>query len=147
MLNLLLKKFAGGTKSDRDIKAIMPTIEKTRKEYERISKLDNDGLRLMTADFRRRFSEAVIRQEEEIATIRQRIDAEYDMDIDEKETLYKQLDALEKEAYDNTQETLNEILPEAFSVIKETARRFKENETVEVTATDFDRDLAARKEM
>ena len=145
MLNLLLKKFAGGTKSDRDIKAIMPTIEKTRKEYERISKLDNDGLRLMTADFRRRIAEAVTRQEEEIATIRQRIDAEYDMDIDEKEALYKQLDALEKEAYDNTQETLNEILPEAFSVIKETARRFKENETVEVTATDFDRDLAARK--
>ena len=145
MLNLLFKKFAGGTKSDRDIKAIMPTIEKAKKEYERISKLDNDGLRQMTADFRRRISEAVHDQEEQIAAIRLRIDAEYEMDIDEKEALYKEVDALEKETYDKTQQTLNEILPEAFCVIKETARRFKENESVEVTATDFDRDFAAYK--
>lgn len=145
MLNLFLKKFAGGTKSDRDIKAIMPVIEKTKKEYERISRLDNDGLRQMTQDFRRRIAESVRDEEAQIEAIRQRIDAEYEMDIDEKENLYKQLDSLEKQAYDKTQEVLNAIIPEAFSVIKETGKRFKENETVAVTATDFDRDLAARK--
>jgi preprotein translocase subunit SecA len=145
MLNLIFKKLAGGTKSDRDIKAIMPVIEKSKKEYERISRLSNDELRDMTDRFRERIQQEVHEQEEQIAAIRARIEAEYDMDIDEKEELYKQVDALEKESYEKTQSILNDILPEAFSVIKETGRRFKENETVEVRARDFDRDLAARK--
>jgi preprotein translocase subunit SecA len=145
MLNLLFKKFAGGTKSDRDIKSIMPVIEKSKKDYERISQLDNDGLRLMTFEFKRRLAESVIDEEEQIAAIKARIDADYEMDIDEKETLYKQVDALDKEAYDKTQATLLQLLPEAFAVIKETGRRFKENETVVVTASDNDRDLAAKK--
>ncbi|NVO20607.1 MAG: preprotein translocase subunit SecA [Bacteroidetes bacterium] len=146
MLNLIFKKFAGGTKSDRDIKSIMPVIEKAKKEYERISQLSNDGLRQMTLEFRRRIQDSVIDEEEKMAAIRARIDTEFDMDIDEKETLYKQIDELEKEAYEKTQKSLDNILPEAFSVIKETAKRFKENENVIVTATDFDRDLAARKD-
>jgi preprotein translocase subunit SecA len=145
MLNLLFKKFAGGTKSDRDIKTIMPVIDKSKKEYERISQLDNDGLRQMTRDFKARIAEAVRSEEEQISALRLRVDTEYEMDIDEKETLYKQVDALEKEAYDKTQLVLSQILPEAFAVVKETAKRFKENETVVVAAMDFDRDLAARK--
>jgi len=145
MLNLLFKKFAGGTKSDRDIKSIMPVIEKSKKEYDRITQLSNDELRQMTLEFKDRIAEAVRGEEEQIAAIRERIDTEFDMDIDEKETLYKQIDTLEKEAYDKTQETLTAIVPEAFSVVKETAKRFKENEKVEVTATDFDRDYAAKK--
>ena len=145
MLNLIFKKFAGGTKSERDIKAIMPVIDKSKKEYEKIMLLSNDELRQKTLEFKSRIAEAVRDEEEQIAAIRTRIDTEYEMDIDEKEALYKQLDALEKESYDKTQSVLGQILPEAFAVIKETARRFKENDTVEVTAMDFDRDLAAHK--
>jgi len=145
MLNFLFKKFAGGTKSDRDIKSIMPVIEQSKKEYEKIKLLDNDGLRDMTLDFKKRIAESIKEEEAQIQAIRNRLDTEYDMDIDEKEALYKELDAIEKQAYEKTQASLNQILPEAFSVVKETARRFKENETVVVTATEFDRDLAAVK--
>ncbi len=145
MLNFLLKKFAGGTKSERDIKVILPFVEKSKKEYERITHLSNDELRAMTPGFRKRIQDAVREEEEKIAAIRARIDSEYDMDIEVKEELYKEIDTIEKQAYDKTQDMLNQILPEAFAVIKDTARRFKENETVVVTATDFDGDLAARK--
>jgi len=145
MLNFIFKKFAGGTKSDRDIKSILPVIEKSKKEYEKIVQLDNDGLRAKTAEFRNRIAEEIRDEESKIQAIRLRIDTEYDMDIEEKETLYKELDELEKESYNKIQEVLGLIAPEAFAVVKETGRRFKENETVEVTATDFDRDLAARK--
>jgi len=144
MLNSIFKKFLG-TKSDKDIKAIAPTLQKTLAAYEIISKLNNDQLRAKTAEFRKLITEAITEEEVEIARIKQRIDIEYDIDIEEKENLYETIDQLEKECYRKTQDTLNKILPEAFSVMKETARRFKENETVEVTATQMDRDLAARK--
>jgi preprotein translocase subunit SecA len=144
MLNTFLKKFLG-TKSDKDIKAIAPILDETLKAYEIISKLSNDQLREKTTEFKRRIAEAISGEEAEMAAIKQRIDSEYDIDIEEKEKLYETIDLLEKECYRKTQETLNKILPEAFSVMKETARRFKENETVEVTASQMDRDLAAHK--
>lgn len=146
MLNFFFKKLAGGTKSEKDIKVIMPLIVNSNKEWEHIAMLDTDGLRHKTVEFRKKIADTVAPEEQKIADIKNRIDAEYDMDIDEKEQLYQQIDELEKDAYKKTQEVLMEILPEAFAVIKETARRFKENETLIVTATDFDRDLAARKD-
>jgi len=145
MLNSILKKFLG-TKSEKDIKGLSPVAEETKKVYPAISQLSNDELRVKTVEFKERIANAIADEETQIASIKQRIDAEDDLDIEEKEKLYNSIDQLEKVCYQKTQDALNEILPEAFAVIKETARRFKENETVEVTATQMDRDLAARKD-
>jgi len=146
MLNSFLKLISGGTKSDRDIKNIMPLVEKAKVEFEKLQSLDNDGLRAMTLSFRQKIADAVQSERDEIDTIKARIDTDFDMDIEEKEELYKRIDYLDKEEYRKTQETLLEILPAAFAVVKETGRRFSQNETLEVTATQFDRDQAARKD-
>ena len=141
MANILTKLF--GNKSQRDLKEVKPYLDATLAAYPAIQKLDNDGLRGKTVEFKAKIAKAVEAEETELAALRQRIDEEYDMPVDEKEQLYKRIDDLEKQCYDKTQKVLDEILPEAFAVVKETARRFAENETVEVTATDHDRDLAA----
>jgi preprotein translocase subunit SecA len=96
-----------------------------------------------TIEFKEIISENIKEEEARIAEIQAYIDANYDMDVQEKQAFYKEIDTLEKKAYNKTQEVLNEILPEAFSVMKETARRFKEHETIEVTASELDRNIAA----
>jgi preprotein translocase subunit SecA len=131
------------TKSQRDVKAVLPQLAKIKEAYEVIKNLSNDELRLKTAEFRKTIHEYLSIEENRIAELKLRLDTEYDMDVNEKENLYKELDELEKTSYEKTQEILNQILPEAFAVVKETARRFKENELIEVTANDFDRNLAA----
>jgi preprotein translocase subunit SecA len=146
MLNSFLKMISGGTKSDRDIKIITPLVEKAKVEFEKLQSIDNDGLRAMTLSFKQKIDEAVQAERDEIDTIKARIESDFDIDIEEKEELYKRIDFLDKEEYRKTQETLQEILPAAFAVVKETARRFMENESLEVTATQFDRDQAARKD-
>jgi preprotein translocase subunit SecA len=144
MANFLSKLF--GTKSDRDLKEVKPFLDATLKIYPEIQKLDNDQLRAKTLEFKERIRKEVEAEENELATLRQRIEEEYDMPVAEKEELYKRIDKLEKESYDKTQKVLNEILPEAFSVVKETARRFAENSEVVVTATDHDRELAVKRD-
>ena len=141
MANFLTKIF--GDKSQRDLKTVKPFLDATLNVYPSIQALDNDGLRAKTIEFKERIAKAIASEEEELKQMRDRIDAEYDMPVEEKEALYKRIDELEKQSYDKTQKVLDEILPEAFAVVKETARRFAENETVVVTATDHDRDLAA----
>ncbi len=143
MFKNLMKNILG-SKADRDIKAITPILEDTLKAYEEIKGLSNDALRDKTNEFKRRISEHILKEKNEIEAIRNQINDDPEMDIDQKEKLYEEIDKLDKRSYDKTQDILNEILPEAFSVMKETAKRFKENETVEVTATQMDRDLAAR---
>lgn len=143
MLNFF-KKFLGN-KSERDIKAISPQVALIHKAYETIRQLSNDGLRDKTLEFRARITEYISEEENRIKALKDRIEAEIDMGVDEKAEIYTQIDTLSKASYQKSQEILNEILPEAFAVIKETARRFKENERVKVTATQMDRDLAARK--
>ena len=138
----LFKKLLGD-KASRDMKAIEPILKKTLTTYEEIKKLDNDSLRNKTNEFKQRIAEKIAFETEEIAKLKEEAEANPDMDASEKEKIYQQVDKLEKEQYDKTEKVLNEILPEAFSVIKETARRFKENETIEVTASKLDRDLAA----
>ncbi|MDZ4203497.1 MAG: preprotein translocase subunit SecA [Bacteroidales bacterium] len=133
------------TKSHRDVVALKPLLEKTKKAYESISQLSNDELRAKTYQFRQQIHEAIAAEEQHISELKHRIGTEYEMDFAEKEIIYQELDRLEKESYSKTQDILNQILPEAFSVVKETARRFKENEVVEVTATDFDREYATTK--
>ncbi len=139
--NILTKLF--GNKSQRDLKEVKPFLDATLAVYPTIAALDNDGLRAKTIEFKERIRKAIDTEETELAQLRQRIEDEYDMPVDEKERLYKRIDELEKSSYDKTQKVLDDILPEAFAVVKETAKRFAENETVVVTATDHDRDLAA----
>ncbi len=139
----LIKKMLGN-KSQRDIKTISPLVGQALEAWEKIRLVSNDELRAYTVSFRERIREHIAAKEQEIADLREQLNSD-EIEIEEKEKLYGELDKLDKEAYDLTQEVLKEILPEAFAVMKDTARRFAENEYVDVTATPFDRDLAARK--
>ena len=141
-MKLLQKLF--GDKSTRDIKEINPIVHKIKEAYEIISKLSNDELRHKTQEFKARITDGISEEESRIKEIKAMIETEED--IMEREKLWEQVDKLEKESYRKSQEILDEILPEAFAVMKETARRFKENPEVVVTATDFDRELAEKKE-
>jgi preprotein translocase subunit SecA len=142
MANILQKLF--GTKQDKDLKMLNPMLEHILDAYPEIEKLSNDRLRAKTKEFKEKIAHAVAGTEEEIIQIKAKIEANYDMPVTEKEALYRDIDKLENEIYDISEDILHDILPEAFAVMKETARRFKENAQVRVTATDFDRDLAAR---
>ena len=144
MLNFF-KKFLG-SKSERDIKAIMPIVNQIHVAYEEIQKLSNDELRAKTKEFKTRIASYIAEEESKIAELKARIENEIDMDVEEKAEIYKQIDALSKLSYQKSQKILDDILPEAFAVMKDTARRFYENEQVIVTATQMDRDLAAHHE-
>ena len=141
MASFLSKLF--GSKAQRDLKEVQPFLNATLKVYPAIQALDNDGLRAKTAEFKERIRKEIEQEETELAQLRQRIEEEYDMPVDEKENIYKRIEKLEQTSYDKTQQVLNNILPEAFAVVKETAKRFAENEEVVVTANDHDRDLSA----
>ncbi|MBQ9436148.1 MAG: preprotein translocase subunit SecA [Bacteroidales bacterium] len=141
MANFLSKLF--GTKASRDMKELEPIKDSILEAYESIKTLSNDELRAKTQEFRQLIHDTIKEEEDRIAEIQSYLETNYDMDVAEKEDLYKELEHLEKKAYDKTQKVLDQILPEAFSVMKETARRFKDNEVVEVTATQMDRDIAA----
>ncbi|MBR3940477.1 MAG: preprotein translocase subunit SecA [Bacteroidales bacterium] len=141
MANFLSKIF--GNKSQRDLKEVMPFVNEAKVVYETIKTLSNDDLRGKTIEFRAEIRSAIEKEEAELQELRSRIENEYDMPVEEKENIYKRIEILEKTSYDKTQAVLNKILPEAFAVVKETARRFAENDEVEVTATDHDRNLSA----
>ncbi|MCF8236139.1 MAG: preprotein translocase subunit SecA [Bacteroidales bacterium] len=138
MLNALKKLF--GTKSDRDIKEMLPIVDQINEIYPELSKLSNDELRRKTIEFREKIHEYLSGEENRIRELKEQIEEEDD--IENREKLWEEVDKLEKRSYEKSQEILNELLPEAFAVMRETARRFKENETIEVTATDFDKSLA-----
>ena len=133
-----------GSKSDRDIKSLMPAVDEAIKAYDTIGTLDGDALRAKTLEFKQKIADATQVDEDEIAAINKRFDEEVDIDIHVKEELYERIDKLKDAIYESTEKVLNEILPEAFAVMKSTARLFMENENVEVTVNDHDRDLAAK---
>jgi preprotein translocase subunit SecA len=133
-----------GTKSDKDLKEITPMVEKIHLAYEKIKGLTNDQLREKTIEFRATIAAYIKEEIDQIASIRTRMADEPEIDPDLKEDLWKQVDLLEKRRVEKTEEVLLQILPEAFAVMKDTARRFKEHEQIEVTASDEDRNLAAR---
>ena len=141
MANFLTKLF--GTKADRDMKELKPKLNRALEAYETIKNLSTDDLRHKTVEFREKIWKATEAEENRLTEIRDYLDNNYDLPIEEKQDLYKEVEKLEDKVYNTTQDVLNEILPEAFSVMKEAARRFKDNEIIEVTATDLDRDLAA----
>jgi len=140
-----LKKLFGD-KASRDNKALEPILQKTLKAYDQIVKLDIDSLRHKTQEFKEYIKNKTATEVAEIAELKAKAEANPDMEPDEKEKLYNQIDKLEKQELDHIEEALNEILPEAFSVVKAAAKYFCEHETVEVTATDLDRELAAKYE-
>ncbi len=140
-----LKKLFGD-KASRDNKALEPILQKTLKAYEQIVKLDIDSLRHKTQEFKEYIKNKTAAEVAEIAELKAKAEANPEMDPNEKEKLYNQIDKLEKLELDHIEEALNEILPEAFSVVKAAAKYFCEHETVVVTATDLDRELAAKYE-
>ncbi len=129
-----------GNKSTRDMKLIQPLVEKVKAAYPEIQKLDNDQLRQRTKDIQQKVQESAKAQKEEIERLKATIE---DTPIDERAEIFAQIDKLEKEALEIYEDALNEVMPEVFSIVKETARRFAENEETIVTATDFDRELAS----
>ncbi len=126
------------------MKEIGPHVEKVKIEYDRIITLSNDQLRAETALLKNKIRDAVREDEEKIAGLKEKAEST-DVAVDDVEKIYKEIDNLEKEVVKTIEDTLNDLLPTAFAIMKETARRFKENERVEVTATDFDRALAVKK--
>jgi preprotein translocase subunit SecA len=134
-----------GTKSDRDLKTIQPIVEQILVEYPKLASLTNDELRGKTAAFKKRIAEFSKEERDKVTEIRTKIDTDFSIDVETKEQLYNEIDELEKTIIKKNEEALNEILPEAFAVVKETARRLKELKSLEVTATDLDRKLAAKR--
>jgi len=142
IINSILKAFVGD-KSEKDVKAIQPLINKVRSFESALQALSHDELRAKTAEFKAKIQQARAEKDAKIASLKQ--DAEQTQDIDAREDIYSEIDKIEKEAYEIAEKVLNEILPEAFAVVKETARRFKENTSLTVTATSKDRELSASK--
>ncbi|MDI9550485.1 MAG: preprotein translocase subunit SecA [Bacteroidales bacterium] len=136
--NILKKIF--GSKSDRDMKQVKPTLDKVLAAFGEIDRLSNDDLRARTQELRAKVLAVEAPFEQRMEEIKAQL--EEDIPVNEKEALATESDKLVKEEDEAIEKVLLEILPEAFSIMKSTARRFTENETIEVTATDFDKDLS-----
>ncbi|GMT45697.1 MAG: protein translocase subunit SecA [bacterium] len=131
-----------GDKASRDNKAISPIVSKVKEAYEEIKDLSNDELRAKTQEFKEKITSYISDDEKEMARLKQIVEGEHDIAMHEKENIYEQIDKLSTEIYNKTQEILDKLLPETFAVMKETARRFKDNPEVVVTANEWDRHAA-----
>ena len=129
-----------GDKSSRDMKLIQPLVEKAKSFTPQVQAMSNDELRARTKQIQQQVQQSAKEQKEKIAQLKATIE---DTPIDERETIFNQIDKLEKEALDVYEKALDEVMFEVFAIVKETARRFAENEETIVTATQFDRELAA----
>jgi preprotein translocase subunit SecA len=141
-INNILKLFVGD-KSQQDVKALQGSLNKALAFEPVLQQLSHDDLRAKTAEFKAKIQAARADKDAKIVALKE--EAESVTDIDQREDIYAEIDGLEKEAYEISEKVLNEILPEAFAVVKETARRFKENTSLTVTATAKDRELSASK--
>ena len=142
LLNSILKVFVGD-KSKQDVKSILPIVQQIKSLEEEIKALSHDQLRGKTEEFKLRLSEARKETEEQIDQLK--IQIESTEDIDERESLYEQIDRLKEEQYEISESCLNAILPEAFAVMKETAQRFVDNSEITVSANPYDRILSGKK--
>ena len=129
-----------GNKSSKDMKLIQPLVEKVKEAYPEIKALSNDELRARTKQLQKYVQDSANEEKAKIAELKAKIE---DTPIDERESIFNAIDKLEKEVLEIYEKALNEVMPVAFSIVKDTARRFAENEETVVTATDFDRELAA----
>ncbi|MDE5986809.1 MAG: preprotein translocase subunit SecA, partial [Prevotella sp.] len=129
-----------GNKSTRDMKLIQPYVDKVKVAYEEVRMLDNDQLRAKTKELQAYIYDKGVEKQKQIEQLKATIEQ---TPLDEREPIFNEIDKLDKEVLDLYEEALNDVMPVAFSIVKETARRFAENEETVVTATDFDRELAA----
>jgi len=141
ILDSVLKVFVGDKKK-QDLKELQPIVDKTHSFESAMAKLSNDELRNKTVEFKNHIAKKIETFNTEIATLEAQIEK---AELDEKESIYDQIDKLNDKAYEVSEEVLNELQGEAFAVMKETAKRFVENKEVEVTASSFDRELSATK--
>ena len=142
-LNSILKLFIGD-KAKKDVKSILPIVKEIKSLEKEISKLSNDELRNQTKKFKLEIEESISETKNKIDELKESV--EKTNDFDKKEELYAQIDKNEEECYKITEETLNKILPKAFAVVKETAKRFFDNKEIIVKATEFDREISGGKE-
>ena len=136
--NILTKLF--GNKSQRDLKEINPFVEAIKAAYPAVEALSNDQLRALSSEIRNNIQASVSAERAEIERLKEEIET---LELEEREKPYEQIDKIEKDITDKLEKALNDALPQVFSIVKDTARRFKENEKIVVTANDFDRNLAA----
>ena len=129
-----------GDKSSRDMKLIQPLVDKVKEVYPEIKKLSNDELRAKTKEIQKYVQDSAIPFQEKITELKAQIE---ETPIDEREPIFDEVDKLDKEMLEALEKALNEIMPTAYSIVKDTARRFSENEDTIVTATEFDKELAA----
>ncbi len=142
-LNSVLKVFVGD-KSKQDVKAIMPIVDKIKTFEKALEALSHDELRAKTAYFKAKIAEGRKPFEDQITALLTEADATED--IDRREDIYQEIDKLKDDSYAATEDVLNTILPEAFAVVKETAKRFKDNTSITVTANAFDREISGSKD-
>src|SRR5436190_1332031 len=145
MLSFISKVF-GGNKSEKDVKKIQPKVEQINNHFTAYASLTNDELRAKTSEFKQRIKEHLQEMDTSIAELGKRAEELPFSDISGKDALYIEMDELKKKRDDLIEEVLESILPEAFAVVKETARRFKENTQIITTANDRDRDLSIVKD-
>lgn len=134
-----------GTKSDRDIKEVIPYVSKINEEYAKLNTLTDDQLRQKTFEIKGIIDDRLKSIDEKIAALHKRVADEPELNIVQKENIFSEIDELEKERNKELEVVLMEVLPTGFAIVKETARRWKENGQLTVTATDHDRMIAARK--
>ena len=142
----IISKLFGGSKSEKDVKKITPQVEKINGFFTQFQSLSNDDLRNKTVEFKQRLASHLTIIDKEIADKKQAAEELPVAEINSRDTIYKEIDELKKTRDKQIEEILQELLPEAFATVKETSRRFKENETIESTATVLDRELAVKKE-
>lgn len=145
MLGFFSKMF-GGSKSEKDVKKIEHLVTKINQHFSAFQSLSNDELRNKTQEFRNRIKDHLTQIDQEIVSKNEEAEALDFNDLLGKDAIYQQVDKLKKDRDKKIEEALNDILPEAFAVVKETARRFKENETVTAMATPHDRDLSVKRD-
>jgi preprotein translocase subunit SecA len=144
MLKLIAKLF--GTKSEKDIKRVMPLVEQTKQEGEKFKSLSHDDLRLETKKIQEQINQELKGIDDELAGLHKKIAEDTSIDISQKESIFAQIDKLEEVRNKELEKILLKVLPKAFAIVRETARRFKENEYLEVTAQDFDRIISGTHE-
>lgn len=130
-----------GTKSEKDIKAITPIVKQVEEAYSKLHSLSNDELRAKTTEFKTTIEEEIRDEKKHITELKEKAESD-EVDILDKEDIYNEIDKIEEDITKKIDNVLNRILPDAFAVLRETAKRFKENETIEVTASEFDQELA-----
>jgi len=141
MLDFLKKLF--GTKSAKDVKNLESKVDEINSIFNSLSSVSNDELRARSAALKAKIQESIRPQNDEILTIKAKLNSEPEMDVNTKEDLYKEIDEIEKTITKSLEGTLVDLLPEAFAILKETANRFTKNTELEVTANDFDKELSS----